>query len=80
MMSIFYDSLQYIGSLAKTQNLAYNVLLWTSYVRYYSVDYPSSNNYSEIGSGQLQYFQMSGSPYQIFDLTYQQIGIFSIAG
>lgn len=80
MMNYFQASVNKVGQMAKTGNLAFTIVLWSSYVEYYSIQFPGSNNFSALGSGQLQYFQMTGSPSQIFDLEYQSSSILSIHG
>lgn len=69
-----------MGQTAKTKNLGYNIMLWISFVEYYSVEYPTLTNFSSIGSGQLQYFELAGNPYQVFDLSFHTMGILSTAG
>ncbi len=80
MMNYFQASVNTLGQKAKTGNLAFTVILWSSYVQYYSIEYPGSTNFSALGRGQLQYFQMTGSPSEIFDLEYQTSSILSIHG
>jgi hypothetical protein len=72
MMSSFYNTLQVIGKIAEYQDLPANLIFWTAFQRYYSVEYPTATNFSSIGFGQLQTLQMTGSPSDMFDLTYQQ--------
>eukprot|EP00981_Chlorochromonas_danica_P004840 scaffold967_cov173-Ochromonas_danica.AAC.51 len=71
MMSVYNKALAYLGSIAVSQNLPFNLLLWISFIRYYSVDYPTSQNFSSIGFGQLQYLQMTGAAQQIYNLANQ---------
>lgn len=80
MMDTFYQSLQDIGQTAKQQNLAYNIVYWISFLRYYSVQYPTATNFSDIGYGQLQYIQMTGDPLTTFDLANYQIQFASQSG
>jgi hypothetical protein len=76
MMRTFRHSLEYIGDGSVNHTLSYNLILWSSFIRYYSVQYPTSSNYSAIGYGQLQYMQMTGLPSVIFN-TNQHQTIFS---
>ena len=80
MMNSFYDSLTTLGQVAQTQNLAFNIMLWITYIHYYSVDHPTATNFTAIGSGQLQFIEMSGNPYQVYDLTFHSSGILSVEG
>ena len=80
MMNYFQTSVNKVGQMAKTGNLAFTIVLWSSYVEYYSIQSPGSSNFTALGSGQLQYFQMTGSPSQIFDLEFQSSSILSMYG
>lgn len=76
MMETFRSSLQEIGQRALQHSVAYNLLMWSSYIRYYSTEYPLSTNLTSVGLGQLQYIQMTGNPSVIFG-TNQHQGVFS---
>ena len=66
MMGTFYSDIQRIGQAAKSMTLAYNLLLWTAYSRYYSLE--SRTLDSQEGG---QRFQMTGATKHIFDLNLQ---------
>ena len=80
MMTVVKEDLQRIGKIATTQNLAFNLLYWMAYLNIYSVDFPMATNFSAIGKGQLQYFQMTGKPSKVFNLNYQAVGFAGAAG
>lgn len=80
MMTTYYTALQGMGRLAEVHNLPYNLLLWATFVRYYSVDYPDTYNYTSVGFGQLQYLQMTGDAQQIYQLSTQVVTIGSYRG
>ncbi len=69
-----------VGSITSRQTLPYNLIYWTSYLHYYSVQYPTTQNFSTIGLGQLQYIQMTGDPSEVFELEYQQLSIGTYTG
>lgn len=64
-----------VGTITSKQTLAYNLIYWTSFLHYYSVQFPSTQNFSTIGLGQLQYVQMTGDPTEVFELEYQQCSL-----
>ena len=66
MMDTFYQEIQRIGRAAKSMTLAYNLLLWTAYSRYYSLESRTLNSME--GN---QRFQMAGSTAHVFDLSHQ---------
>lgn len=80
MMTAFNVNLRKIGKMAIQQNLAYNLLLWMIYLDSYSVEDPHSNNITAIGQGHVQYFQMTGTPSQVFDLNNYAAGFAGAAG
>lgn len=80
MMETFQQSLQYIGQVMRGQDLALNMIYWIGYVKYYSVQYPTATNFSDIGYGNLQYLQLTGDALQIFDLSYLQARMASVSG
>lgn len=47
--------------------MAFNLVIWMSYLDYYSVSYPLLENFETIGYGQLQYFQLVGLPSVVFN-------------
>ena len=81
MMSAFSGEILRIGSMAKSMNLAYNLILWTTYNRFFSLDsrsvvlHPSASM-----KGGMQKFQMIGDAKQVFDLKYQAVRVISAAG
>lgn len=81
MMKAFKLDIICIGNMAKSMNLAFNLLLWTTYNTYYSLDLRSLVR-SPSGSikGGLQQFQMTGDAKQVFDLKYQAVRVMSFAG
>ena len=62
MMEAFYQDILRIGKLAENMTLSYNLLLWTAYNRYYSVE--SGTLGSQKGG---QRFQMTGAIQQVFN-------------
>ena len=81
MMQAFQADILRIGNMAKSMNLAFNLLLWTAYNRYYSLDSRSLvRSPSDSMKGGLQQFQMTGDAKQVFDLKYQAIRVMSFAG
>lgn len=71
MMNSFHMQLQSVGKRARSRNLAHNLLLWTNFLSYYSLELPSTQNISALSQGKLQSFQMTGQPKQVFDLRFQ---------
>jgi hypothetical protein len=80
MMQTFYQSLATMAADSRNHSLAYNLMLWGSWIQYYSTDTPNSLNFSSQGLGQLQYFQMTGQPSVIFNAQRQQAVISSGLG
>ena len=72
MMSVFNESLHSFGEISKFQDLTTNLVIWTGYRRYYSVQATQTLNISDIGFGQLQAIELTGLPSQIFNLYYVQ--------
>ena len=66
-MTNFYDSYILEGQLAKTQTLTENLLVWVNSIEYYSVGQPGLTNFSSVGFGQLQSFQLEGNPSNVFN-------------
>jgi hypothetical protein len=80
MMDSFRAQLQSCGELAQSRNLAYNLLLWTNFVAYYSLEYPSIQNFSALSQGKLQSFELTGKPKQVFDMRFQKFTMASKFG
>ena len=81
MMDTFYADILRIGNMAKTTNLALNLLLWTTYRSYYSLDSQSLVLHpSDSQKGGLQKFQMSGDVKRVFNLKYQAVRVMGPAG
>lgn len=81
MMKAFQTDILRIGNMAKSMNLAFNLLLWTTYSRYYSLESRSLvRNPPDSMKGGLQQFQMTGDAKQVFDLKYQAVRVMSFAG
>eukprot|EP01033_Poteriospumella_lacustris_P007220 gene7220-5196_t len=80
MMNTFHTSLDHIGEVSVNHSLAYNLVLWTSWIRYYSTADPSMVNFTSQGLGQLQYLQMTGEPAVIFNANRHQAVISSQYG
>jgi hypothetical protein len=68
MMNTFYAALNDISVVAEQQNLPFNLLLWISFIRYYSVDFPDTTNFTSIGFGNLQYLQLTGDAQTIYTM------------
>lgn len=80
MMDTFYSSLDHIGEVSRNHSLAYNLVLWSSWIRYYSTADPLTSNFTSQGLGQLQYMQMTGQPAVIFNANRHQAIISSQHG
>eukprot|EP01031_Cornospumella_fuschlensis_P042177 gene42177-51502_t len=80
MMETFEAALLSMGAKANVQNLPYNLLVWISFIKFYSVEYPTATNFTSIGTGQLQYIQMTGNAKDTFDLANQIVTIGSPRG
>lgn len=80
MMNTFKTSLDEIGRVSMHQDLSENLLFWMSFIQYYSVEYPSSTDFNAIGYGQLQSFQMTGNPQNVFQLDYVKGSIVGASG
>jgi hypothetical protein len=80
MMNAYHDYLIYFGEKAKKQNLAYNILLWMGFTRFYSTDYPGISDFSGLARGNLQYMQLTGDPIVIFNGRYTGLALGSHAG
>ena len=63
MMEAFYQDILRIGKLSENMTLSYNLLLWTTYSRYYSVE--SRSLKSQRGG---QRFQMTGAIKHVYNL------------
>jgi hypothetical protein len=79
MMSVYYSDLQYYGERAKHHNLAYNILLWMGFTRFYSVEFPDHRG-SGLPRGNLQYLQLTGDPCVIFNGRFSSLALGSPAG
>jgi hypothetical protein len=68
MMGSFYRRLSVVADETQHLNLAENLIWWTTYVDYYSIDHPNVNDFKAIGFGNLQYLQLTGNPSVVFNL------------
>lgn len=80
MMNTFHTSLDHIGEVSVNHSLAYNLVLWASWIRYYSTADPTTTNFTSQGLGQLQYMQMTGQPAVIFNANRHQAVVSSQYG
>ncbi|RYH06601.1 hypothetical protein EON65_42675 [archaeon] len=80
MMSNFYTTLQDANELSANYNLGFNLILWTTYSQYYSVSEPNSVNFTQIGHGQLQVFELTGDSSVVFDLDHYRGSVGSTMG
>ncbi len=80
MMYVFYNSLTFYGEIAKSSNLAINLVLWMTYIRFYSTEYPLLTDFSQIGRGNLQYLQLTGDPTVVFNARYSGLALGSPKG
>eukprot|EP00981_Chlorochromonas_danica_P008198 scaffold2062_cov181-Ochromonas_danica.AAC.2 len=80
MMTSFYSSLSQQGSIAIHHNLAFNLVMMMSFVQYYSVAYPSTENFSAIGFGQLQSISYTAIPAVVFNLEHSRSNTASVHG
>ncbi len=62
MMATYYASMSELSPIAKQQDLAMNMALWNSYLRFYSLSAPWKTNFTDIGKGTLQNFRFSATP------------------
>jgi hypothetical protein len=79
MMDAYYSDLLYYGSVAKQHNIAYNLLLWMGFTRFYSVQFPTHRG-TGLPKGNLQYIQLTGDPAVIFNGRYSSLALGSPAG
>lgn len=70
MMQYFYTDLEGVGTRATGHNLAENLLLWMTYVQYYSLQFSITDaTFTNISSiGQVQSFSLTGDPSAVFNL------------
>jgi hypothetical protein len=61
MMTAFQDGFKVIGEHSSHENLAYSLLQWMSYIKYYYVADPSVTDFKSVGYGQLQFMQLTGT-------------------
>lgn len=80
MMTSFYDSLISLGKEAVNYNLAINLIIWITWIEYYSVSYPQTTNFTAIGFGQLQSFTMTAMPSVVFDLSHARSNVAAVSG
>jgi hypothetical protein len=80
MMDVYNSSLHYYGELSSRQNLGLNVVLWMSFVRYYSTANPLTTNFSSTGRGNLQYMELTGDPEVIFKSRFTGLAMSSVSG
>ncbi len=80
MMAVFYRSFAFFGEKSKINNLAINLVLWMTYVRFYSTEYPLNIDFSNIGRGNLQYAQLTGDPTVVFNTKYSGLALGSSHG
>lgn len=57
-------------SVVRDQTLPENLLIWMSYVDYYSLEYPTTEDFRNIGFGKVQYLELTGSPSVVFDRSF----------
>ena len=74
-MEAFYQDTIRVGKLAANQTLSYNLLLWTAYNRYYSVESQSLG--SQKGG---QRFQMTGAIKQVYNVNFQPLRLLGPEG
>ena len=67
MMMFFQSELEQLGQLASRNSLSQNLLIWSNWISFYSVQYPNTRDYQSIGFGNLQSFQMSSDAKYIFN-------------
>lgn len=79
MMNTFKTALDEIGRVSMHQDLSENLLFWMSYIQYYDVENPSAN-FNDVGYGQLQSFQMTGNPQNVFQLDYIKGSVVGASG
>mmetsp|Transcript_12931 Transcript_12931/g.13968 ORF Transcript_12931/g.13968 Transcript_12931/m.13968 type:complete len:954 (+) Transcript_12931:39-2900(+) len=75
MMKVFYGSLSHYGQMAKSNNLAMNLVLWMTYVRFYSTEFPLLTDFTKVGRGNLQYIQLTGDPSVVFNTRYSGLAL-----
>eukprot|EP01031_Cornospumella_fuschlensis_P026086 gene26086-31499_t len=80
MMSIFYSNLEAVNDLSANFNLGFNLILWTTYLQYYSVQDPTARNFSQVGHGQLQTFGLTGDSTVVFELDHYRGAVGSAVG
>jgi hypothetical protein len=80
MLDVYNSSLHYYGELSSRQNLGLNVVLWVSFVRYYSTADPLTSNFSTTGRGNLQYMELTGDPAVVFKSRFTGFAMSSLSG
>eukprot|EP01031_Cornospumella_fuschlensis_P030791 gene30791-37200_t len=80
MILTFKESLKMVGNFGPSSNLAVNLIIWMTFIRFYSVDYPEMMNFESIGYGQLQSVQMTGTPSVVFEAQFYRAVISDPAG
>lgn len=67
MINTYRQSMEEVANISSHQNLGLNLVLWMSYMRYYSIDHPSMTDFTSLGTGQLQYLELTGNPAVVFN-------------
>lgn len=81
MMDQFYTSLNSFATNESVRlSLAENLIFWMTYVEYYSIENPLTTNLSAVGYGQLQTFELLGTPAVVFDLDHIVGRVASVSG
>lgn len=80
MMGMYLKSLNYYGQIAEKNNLAIDLVIWMSFIRFYSTANPSTTDFATTGRGNLQYFQLTGDPTVVFQSRFPGLALGSSAG
>lgn len=80
MMERFYQELILYGDIAIRNNLGVNMVIWSTYLQYYSLTSPNSVNFTSIGYGQLQSITLTAVPSVIFELDHLLANVGSVQG
>eukprot|EP01038_Epipyxis_sp_PR26KG_P008682 gene8682-11733_t len=68
MIDRFQKNLDHVSNHTENFDLSYNLLYWMNYIIYFFPEKPDLTDFSSIGFGSLQYFQLSGDPLEVFEL------------
>lgn len=67
MIRVFEDDVHRLANTAGTRTGAHNLILWMSFIRFYSTTTSVQSEVHALGDGNVQYFQLTGHPSIVFN-------------